>query len=129
MLKEGAAQIGAGPFNHKIDIATGDELEPLADQFNQMADELALSQERSERIARLKRFLSPQVADIVERSGDGTLLDARRADVVVVFGDLRGFTSFSATTEPEEIMRCLLNITNAVGESITQHEDTDPFCW
>jgi nitrate/nitrite-specific signal transduction histidine kinase len=78
LRKEGAAQIGAGRFNHKIDLATGDQLQLLADQFNQMADELELSQERSERIARLMRFLSPQVADIVERSGEGNLLDARR---------------------------------------------------
>ena len=124
LLKEGAAQIGAGRFNHKIDIATGDELELLADQFKQMASELAVSHERSERIARLKRFLSPQVADIVERSGDGNLLDARRADVVVVFGDLRGFTNFSATTEPDEVMQVLAEYYNAVGENITRYEAT-----
>src|SRR5712671_1164306 len=57
LLEKGAEQIGAGHFDHKIEIATGDELEGLARRFNEMAAELAVSQERSERIARLKRFL------------------------------------------------------------------------
>ncbi len=123
-LEEGAARIGAGQFDRKIEIATGDELERLAARFNQMAGELALSQERSERIARLKRFLSPQVAEIVDSSGDGRLLDARRADVVVVFCDLRGFTDFSGKVEPEEIMRVLAEYYEAVGNSIMRHEAT-----
>ena len=68
LLGQGADAIGAGHFDHKIDISTGDELEGLAQRFNEMAVELALSQERSERIARLKRFLAPQVAELVEGS-------------------------------------------------------------
>ena len=69
LLEEGTERIGAGQFDHRIQIATGDELERLANEFNQMAGELALSQERSERIARLKRFLAPQVAELVEKAG------------------------------------------------------------
>ena len=53
-----------------------------------------MSQERSERIARLKRFLVPQVAELVEGSDREALLDSHRAEVVVLFCDLRGFTSF-----------------------------------
>jgi adenylate cyclase len=89
-----------------------------------MAGELALSQERSERIARLKRFLSPQVAEIVDSSGDSRLLDARRADVVVVFCDLRGFTDFSGKVKPDEIMRVLAEYYEAVGGSIMHYEAT-----
>jgi len=51
LLEKGAGLIGAGRFDHKIDVHTGDELEGLASRFNEMAGELALSQERSERIA------------------------------------------------------------------------------
>ena len=54
-----------------------------------------MSQERSERIARLKRFLAPQVAELVEGS-DEALLDSHRAEVVVIFCDLRGFTGLPA---------------------------------
>src|SRR4030095_10844244 len=89
-----------------------------------MAGELALSQERSERIARLKRFLSPQVAEIVENSGEGGTLDARSADVVVVFCDLRGFTDFSDRAAPEEIMQVIGEYYAAVGASIMHYPAT-----
>lgn len=123
-LEQGVARIGAGQFDHRIAIATGDELERLAARVNQMAGELALSQERSERIARLKRFLSPQVAEIVERAGTQDLLGAQKADVVVIFCDLRGFTAFSAKAEPEEIMRVLGEYYEALGPIIMRYEAT-----
>ena len=54
LLEEGTDKIGAGQFDHRINIATGDELERLAARFNQMAQELAISRDRSERITRLE---------------------------------------------------------------------------
>ena len=97
LLEEGAERIGAGRFDHKIEISTGDELEGLARRFNDMAVELAVSQERSERIARLRRFLAPQVAELVEGSDQEGLLDSHRAEIVVIFCDLRGFTGFAGS--------------------------------
>lgn len=123
-LEQGVARIGAGDFDHRIATATGDELERLASRVNQMAGELKLSQERSERIGRLKRFLSPQVAELVERVGQTDLLAAQRAEVVVVFCDLRGFTAFSAKAEPEEIMRVLAEYHEALGRVIQRFEAT-----
>jgi adenylate cyclase len=124
LLGQGAAAIGAGHFYHKIDIATGDELEVLATRFNEMAGELALSQERSERIARLKRFLAPQVAELVEASDQEALLDSHRAEIVAVFCDLRGFTSFSHAARPEEMMGLVQEYYEALGEIITRYEAT-----
>lgn len=123
-LEEGTERIGAGQFDHRIDIATGDEFERLATRFNQMAGELAVSQERSERIARLKRFLAPQVAELVEKAGDESVLAGQRAEVVVVFCDLRGFTAFSARSGPEEIMQVLGDYYEALGSIITRYEAT-----
>ncbi len=124
VLERGVASIGAGQFDHRIRIATGDELERLAARINAMAKELALSQERSERIGRLKRFLSPQVAELVESAGKEDLLGAQKADVVVVFCDLRGFTAFSAKAEPEEIMRVLGEYYDALGAIIMRYAAT-----
>ncbi|MGO6726220.1 adenylate/guanylate cyclase domain-containing protein [Rhizobium ruizarguesonis] len=124
LLEEGTEKIGAGQFEHRIDIATGDEFERLADRFNEMAQELAVSRDRSERIARLKRFLAPQVAELVEKSGDESVLAGQRAEVVAVFCDLRGFTAFSAHTEPEEIMQVLREYYEALGAIITRYEAT-----
>ena len=102
LLEEGTERIGAGLFDHRITIKTGDEFQRLADSFNRMAVELAVSQEQQERIAKLKRFLAPQVAELVDRTGDDSVLEGRRTEVVVVFCDLRGFTSFSAKSRPRK---------------------------
>lgn len=124
LLGEGAERIGAGRFDHKIDIATGDELQDLAQRFNEMAVELALSQERSERIARLKRFLAPQIAELVEGSDQEKLLDSHRAEVVVIFCDLRGFTGFAGKAGPEEVMGLVQEYYEALGSIITRYEAT-----
>ena len=124
LLEEGAARIGAGRFDHEIDIRTGDELEGLARSFNEMAGELALSQERSERIGRLKRYLAPQVAELVEGAGREGLLDSRRAEVAVVFCDLRGFTAFSGGAGPDEVMGLLGEYYEALGAIIMRYEAT-----
>jgi adenylate cyclase len=124
LLEEGTKRIGAGFFDHRITIETGDELQHLADSFNRMAAELALAQEHQERIAKLKRFLAPQVADLVDRTGDDSVLEGRRTEVVVVFCDLRGFTSFSAGAAPEEVMSVLSEYYEALGKAITAFSAT-----
>jgi adenylate cyclase len=124
LLEKGAERIGAGRFDQKIAISTGDELERLAVRFNEMAEELALSQERSERITRLKRFLAPQVAELVEGTDQESLLDSHHAEVVVIFCDLRGFTGFSGAVMPEEVMGLLQEYYEALGAIITRYEAT-----
>jgi adenylate cyclase len=122
-LEDGVERIGAGQFDHRITISSGDELEQLANRFNEMAEELAVSKEKSERINRLRRFLAPQVAELVEHS-DERLLDGQRREVVAIFGDLRGFTAFSANAEPDAIIAVLAEYYQAVGAVITRHEAT-----
>jgi len=124
VLEDGVARIGAGQFDHRINLATGDEFERLATRFNAMADELSVSQERSERISRLKRFLAPQVAELVDRIGDDRVLDGRRVEVVVVFCDLRGFTAFSTGAESESILGVLREYYDALERAVSAHEAT-----
>lgn len=124
LLEDGAARIGAGQFDHRIELTTGDELEHLAERFNTMAGELAVSHERSERISRLKRFLAPQVAELVELSGDESVLDGRRVEVVVVFCDLRGFTAFAARAEPETVISVLGAYYDAIERVVDAHGAT-----
>ena len=121
-LEEGVERIGSGQFDHRIKISSRDELEQLAVRFNEMASELAISQQKSARIDRLKQFLAPQVAELVEHSDE--LLEGRRREVVAVFGDLRGFTAFSARAEPDAIMAVLREYYAAVGAVTTRHEAT-----
>jgi adenylate cyclase len=124
LLEEGTERIRAGIFDHRITIETGDELQRLANSFNRMAAELSLARAHQERIARLKRFLAPQVADLVDQTGDDSVLEGRRTEVVVVFCDLRGFTPFSAGVTPEEVMSVLSEYYEALGGVIAQFAAT-----
>ena len=77
-----------------------------------------------ERLARLKRFLTPKVADLIIAGEIGDPLKTRRREVTVMFIDLRGFTAFTETGEPEEVMRVLREYHGALGEIITAHDGT-----
>jgi class 3 adenylate cyclase/HAMP domain-containing protein len=78
-----------------------------------------------ERIRRLERFLAPQVAQLIASSdGHDSLLDSHRREVTVVFCDLRGFTAFTESTEPEEAMDVLREYHAALGELIFRYEGT-----
>ena len=85
-----------------------------------VADQLA----EIERVSRLKRFLSPHVAESVVSQGDDHLLESHRRDVAVVFCDLRGFTAFAERAEPEEVMQVLREYHAALGEIIHRFEGT-----
>lgn len=76
-----------------------------------------------ERVGRLKRFLAPQIAKIIS-AGDEKLLDSHRREVSVVFGDLRGFTAFSETAEPEEVMTVLREYHAELGALVQAFEGT-----
>lgn len=77
-----------------------------------------------ERVNRLRRFLSPQLVDLVIDSGDEAFLGSHRREIVVVFCDLRGFTSFAEASEPEEVMGVLAEYHAALGELIDRFEGT-----
>jgi class 3 adenylate cyclase/HAMP domain-containing protein len=78
-----------------------------------------------ERIRKLERFLAPQVAQLIASSdGHEDLLQSHRREVTVVFCDLRGFTSFTEATEPEEAMNVLREYHAALGELIFRYEGT-----
>ncbi len=77
-----------------------------------------------ERIGRLKRFFSPQLADLIVSAGEDRLLESHRREITVVFCDLRGYTAFSESTEPEEVMRVLREYHAALGELIFRFEGT-----
>jgi adenylate cyclase len=85
----------------------------VADQLSQI-----------EQAGRLKRFLAPQVAELVLNEGKEQLLDSHRRDITVVFGDLRGFTAFAETAEPEEVMSILREYHSNLGPLVHKYEGT-----
>ena len=77
-----------------------------------------------ERMGTLKRFLAPQLAELIVARGDEKILEIHRRDIVVVFCDLRGFTSFAVTAEPEEVLDLLNEYHAALGPLIIAAEGT-----
>jgi adenylate cyclase len=80
--------------------------------------------EELERFGRLRRFLAPQLAQAVVSAGDERILETHRSEVVSLFCDLRGFTSFAEVAEPEDIMALLAEYHGAVGPLIRKYEGT-----
>ncbi|HEU4345532.1 MAG TPA: response regulator [Candidatus Binatia bacterium] len=77
-----------------------------------------------ERLGRLKRFFSPQLAELIVAGGADDPLKTHRREVTVVFLDLRGFTAFAETSEPEEVMGVLREYHSEMGKLILEHEGT-----
>ncbi|HEY7363933.1 MAG TPA: response regulator [Methylomirabilota bacterium] len=98
-----------------------DELEAL----NHTLESRVLEQvAQLERLGRLKRFFSPQLAEIIVSGGAEDPLKSHRREVTVVFLDLRGFTAFAETAEPEEVMGVLREYHAEMGKLILEHEGT-----
>ncbi len=96
----------------------------LAAMNNSLEARVAEQVEELERISRLKRFLSPQVADMIVSSRDEAVLQNHRRDIAVLFCDVRGFTSFAETAEPEEVMGLLREYHEALGPLVRRYEGT-----
>ena len=77
-----------------------------------------------ERMAKLRRFLAPQVADLIVASGMEKQLQSHRREITVLFCDLRGFTSFSETSDPEDVMMLLRDYHAAIGQIIIKYGAT-----
>jgi class 3 adenylate cyclase/CheY-like chemotaxis protein len=80
--------------------------------------------EEIERMRRLKRYLSPQIADTLLKSDDDNLFKSHRREITVVFLDLRGFTAFSDNAEPEEVMELLRSYHAEMGHLVFKYEGT-----
>ncbi len=86
--------------------------------------QVAAQVEELGRVGRLKRFLAPQVAELIVSQGDEKILESHRREIVVVFCDLRGYTAFTETAEPEEVLDFLREYHGALGPLVSQFEGT-----
>ena len=119
------ARVGASLERKKLNDQVRAQAADLA-AWNQTLEQRVADQlTEIERVGRLKRFLSPQIADLVVSSGDSErVLESHRRAVTVVFCDLRGFTSFAETAEPEEVMAVLGAYHDVLGPLIHRYEGT-----
>jgi GAF domain-containing protein len=77
-----------------------------------------------ERMGRLRRFLPPQVADLIVASGTEKQLESHRREITALFCDLRGFTGFSESADPEDVMALLRDYHAAIGQIIVKYSGT-----
>jgi len=96
----------------------------LADWNRTLEQRVADGVAQLERVGRLKRFFSPQLAEAIVGGGADDPLKSHRREITVVFLDLRGFTAFTETAEPEEVMGVLREYHAAMGRLITEYEGT-----
>ncbi len=135
-LKSGADDFVTKPFDQSellARVASLARIKRYHDTIRRQAEELTawnteletrVAQQVSEleRTNRLRRFLSPQLADLVV--SDENLLGSHRAKIVVLFTDLRNFTPFAESSEPEEVMRVLSEYHQAIGALVHAYGGT-----
>ncbi|HLF39993.1 MAG TPA: response regulator, partial [Acidimicrobiia bacterium] len=107
-------------------------LATVSDQATQLAEwnatleaRVAAQVEELDRLTRLRRFLSPQLADLIV--GDERVLESHRRDIAVLFCDLRGFTAFAEAAEPEDVMGVLREYHYGLGTLVHRFEATVGF--
>jgi class 3 adenylate cyclase len=94
-------------------------------EWNQTLEHRVREQvDQLERLGRLKRFFSPQLADLIVSGGADDPLKPHRRELTVVYLDLRGFTAFAESAEPEEVMEILREYHAVMGKLILEYEGT-----
>jgi adenylate cyclase len=96
----------------------------LAGWNKTLEERVAAQVDEIERMGRLKRFLAPQIAETIVSSGGDAMLESHRREIVVLFCDMRGFTAFSETAEPEDVMAVLREYHGVLGPLIHRYEGT-----
>ena len=107
-----------------LDIHGMKPFESLQEWNQTLMNKVGQQMDLIERMNRLKRYLSPQIAETILKSDDDNLFKSHRREITAVFLDLRGFTAFSNSAEPEEVMALLRSYHTEMGKLIFRFQGT-----